>query len=132
MDNQALKKILLADDDEALLKLYEVEFKSKGFVVMTAKNGDECLQRVAAEMPDVILLDVMMPNKDGVATLRALKENETTAKIPVLMLTNFGQEDLIKNAMQLGANDYLLKYRVTPNEMSEKVTLLLNPAKIQL
>ena len=48
------------------------------------------------------------------------------------MLTNFGQEELIKNAMQLGANDYLLKYRVTPAEMSEKVNQLLNPPKIQL
>jgi len=127
-----MKKILIADDDNALLQLYEIEFKAKGYNVVTAKDGDDCLLKAGAEKPDVILLDVMMPSKDGVATLRALKENEVTAKIPVLMLTNFGQEDLIKNAMQLGAVDYLLKYRVTPEEMSEKVSLLLNPQKVQL
>ena len=133
MDDQTkIRKILIADDDEALRRLYEVEFKSKNYTVITAKDGDDCIQKTLSEKPDVILLDVMMPNKDGIAALRTLKENADVSTIPVLMLTNFGQEELIKNAMQLGANDYLLKYRVTPAEMSEKVNQLLNPPKIQL
>ena len=68
MDDQTkIRKILIADDDEALRRLYEVEFKSKNYTVITAKDGDDCIQKTLSEKPDVILLDVMMPNKDGIA-----------------------------------------------------------------
>lgn len=127
-----MSKVLIVDDDEALRKLYEVELQSKGYEVAVAADGEECVQKVPVEKPAIILLDVMMPKKDGVATLKALKENPDTAQTPVLMLTNFGQEDLIKSALELGAVDYILKYRVTPAEMAEKIALVLQPANVQL
>lgn len=126
-----MAKVLIADDDEALRKLYQVELANKGYTVVTSIDGEDCIQKAIAEKPDIILLDVMMPKKDGVETLRSLKENSDVANIPVLMLTNFGQEDLIKNALGLGAIDYLLKYKITPSEMAIKIGQFLQPANVQ-
>lgn len=131
-NNAATSKILIADDDEALLRLYDVQLRNSGYTVVTALDGDECLQQVVEEKPNLVLLDIVMPKRDGLATLKALKENPDTAAIPVIMLTNFGQEDLIQNALAAGASDYLLKYRVTPSEISEKVAQILQPQKVQL
>lgn len=119
--------VLVVDDDVALRKLYQVALQTKGYEVITAEDGDDALEKVAAEKPNLILLDIMMPKRDGMAALKALKDKPETANIPVLMLTNFGQEDLVKNALSLGAADYLLKYRITQNEMADKVDSILNP-----
>ncbi len=125
-------KILITDDDEALLKLYDLQLRTSGYTVVTATNGDDCLEKASSEKPDLILLDIVMPRKDGLATLKALKDNPETANIPIVMLTNFGQEDLIQNALNSGATEYLLKYRVTPTEMSAKVADFLGHKPVQL
>lgn len=125
-------KILLVDDDAALLQLYGVELKSKGYVVVTAADGEEGLGKAASEKPNLILLDIMMPKVDGIALLTKLKEDSNLKTIPVLMLTNFGQENLIQQAFSVGATDYLLKYKVTPAEMVEKVTQVLSAKPVQL
>lgn len=119
--------VLVVDDDVALRKLYQVALQTKGYEVITAEDGDDALEKVVAGKPNLILLDIMMPKRDGMAALKALKDKPETANIPVLMLTNFGQEDLVKNALSLGAADYLLKYRITQNEMADKVDSILNP-----
>lgn len=127
-----MKKVLVVDDDQALRKLYQVQLQTSGFEVVTAEDGDECLKKAESDHPDLILLDIMMPKRDGMAALKSLKDDPKFSKIPVVMLTNFGQEDLIKNALSMGAVDYLLKYKVTPAEMAEKVSLILNPANVRL
>lgn len=119
-----MAKILLVDDDNALRQLYAVELGKK-HTVMEASDGQQGLSQVRAQKPDLILLDIMMPNLDGVATLTKLKEDPETSKIPVVMLTNFGQENLVQQAFSAGATDYLLKYKVTPAEVSEKVDQVL-------
>ncbi len=126
-----MKKVLLVDDDTAVRKLYEVELKGKGYDVSTADNGDAALKAVVTHRPDIILLDVMMPQKDGVTALKALKADPTLATIPVVMLTNFGQEEFVKDAISSGATDYLLKYKITPSEMEEKVANILSPTKAE-
>lgn len=120
------KKILLVDDDNALRQLYAVELGTKGYAVSEAPDGEQGLAMVSSEKPDLILLDIMMPKLDGVATLTQLKQNAETSKIPVVMLTNFGQENLVQQAFSSGAADYLLKYKVTPAEMAEKVGQVLS------
>lgn len=128
----AKKKILIVDDDPALRQLYNVELSQKNYVVVEAIDGEDGLIKAKQEKPDLILLDVMMPKFDGIAYLSKIKEDSDMSKIPVIMLTNFGQENLIQQAFNLGVNDYLLKYKVTPSEMTDKVNQVLNTSPVQL
>jgi CheY-like chemotaxis protein len=94
--------------------------------VVVGADGDEGIAKAKSEKPDIILLDIMMPKTDGIAALSKIKADEESKKIPVIMLTNFGQENLVQQAFSLGAVDYLLKYKVTPAEMAEKVVQVLS------
>lgn len=120
-----MKKVLIVDDDPALRQLYNVELSQK-YTVVEAGDGEEGLLKAKQEKPDLVLLDVMMPKFDGMAYLSKIKDDPEMSKIPIIMLTNFGQENLIQQAFNLGVTDYLLKYKVTPSEMSEKVNQVLN------
>lgn len=126
-----MKKVLLVDDDQSLRQLYNVEL-SKNYQVIEAVDGEEGLIKAKSEKPDLILLDVMMPKVDGIAFLTKAKEDADLSKIPIIMLTNFGQENLIQQAFNLGIADYLLKYKVTPEEMSQKVSQTLNASSVSL
>lgn len=120
------KKILLVDDDNALRQLYAVELGSKKYTVLEAPDGEQGLAVAKQEKPDLILLDIMMPKLDGVAMLTRLKQDAETNKIPVVMLTNFGQETLVQQSFSSGATDYILKYKVTPAEVADKVGQILS------
>ena len=124
--SSAAKKILLVDDDQALRQLYSIELTGRQYEVVTAGDGDEGIAKSKSEKPDVILLDIMMPKTDGIAALSKIKADDATKPIPVIMMTNFGQENLVQQAFSLGAVDYLLKYKVTPAEMAEKVAQVLS------
>ncbi len=126
----AKKKVLIVDDDPALRQLYSVEL-GQNYAIVEAADGEEGLTKAKTDKPDIILLDVMMPKFDGIAYLSKIKEDQELANIPIVMLTNFGQENLIQQAFSLGATDYLLKYKVTPAEMSEKVAQVLNAKPVQ-
>ncbi len=130
-DTNVGKKVLLVDDDQALRQLYVTELTSRKYETIEAANGQEGISKAKSEKPDLILLDVMMPDLDGIATLTTLKQDLALKGIPVMMLTNFGQENLVKQAFSLGATDYLLKYKVTPAEMADKVAQLFNSKPVQ-
>lgn len=127
-----MAKILLADDDQALRQLYSLELTNQQYSIVEAVDGDDCLEKAKTEKPDLILLDIMMPKTDGIAALSKLKADEELKAIPVIMLTNFGQENLVQQAFSLGAADYLLKYKVTPAEMADKVNQVLTAKPVQL
>ena len=127
-----MAKVLLVDDDQALRQLYSLELTNQEYTLVEAVDGEECLLKAKAEKPDLILLDIMMPKTDGIAALSRLKADEELRAIPVVMLTNFGQENLVQQAYGLGAVDYLLKYKVTPAEMAEKVKQVLTSKPVQL
>lgn len=120
------KKIMMVDDDAALRELYVVELSTKNFDVVEAKDGKEALEKVRQEKPDLILLDMVMPEMDGIGLLSELKQDNDLKNIPVIMLTNFGQENLIQQAYNLGVTDYLLKYKVTQEEMAGKIEATLS------
>jgi CheY-like chemotaxis protein len=119
------QKVLLVDDDNALRQLYAVQLGAN-YVVLEAPDGEQGVALARSEKPDLIMLDIMMPKLDGVAALTQLKQDAQTKSIPVVMLTNFGQENLVQQAFSSGATDYLLKYKVTPAEMAEKVGQVLS------
>ena len=116
------KNILLVDDDPLIIRMYQNRLSNDGYTVRTASNGEEALIQVIKEKPDLILLDIMMPKMNGVETLKALKREEKTKDIPVIILTNLGDnpED-IESAKKLGALDYLVKADTTPKKLSQQV-----------
>lgn len=125
-------KVLLVDDDQALRKLYTIELSGRQYTVAEAVDGQDGVDKAKSEKPDLILMDIMMPKLDGIAALSKMKSDAAIKSIPVIMLTNFGQESLVQQAFALGAADYLLKYKVTPAEMAEKVNQVLKAKPVQL
>ena len=118
----AKKTILLVDDDPFIIRMYQVKLQNDGYKVNTASNGGEALLQIMKEKPDIVLLDVMMPKMNGVETLKALKKDSKTKEIPVIILTNLGdnQKD-VESAKKLGALDYLVKSEVDLKQLSERV-----------
>jgi len=119
------KKILLIEDEEMLTNMYQVKFEHEGFILVKALDGEEGLKKAAAEKPDFILLDVIMPKMDGFTVLKKLKENAATKDIPVLLLTNLGQDEDVKKGSEFGAVGYLVKANITPSEVVDKVKSLM-------
>ena len=118
-------KVLIVEDDPTLAEMYGTKFTAEGFEVVPARDGIEGLAAARAKKPAAILLDVMMPKLDGFATLKEIKADKTLKKIPVMMLTNLGQEEDIKKGKALGADDYFVKANQTPAEIVTKVKALL-------
>ncbi len=105
-----IHKVLLAEDEEDIQKVarMSLQFQARWEVVV-ASNGEECLKKVGAERPDLILLDAMMPRMDGYETCRRLKADPATRDIPVIFLTAKAQESEIRKGLELGAVGYLVK-----------------------
>lgn len=120
------KKILIVEDDSTILTMYKSKFDSDGFEVLSAENGDEALKIMKKEKPDIIMLDVILPQIDGFEVLTRLKKDKATEKIPVVMLTNLGTTEDKEKGEKLGATDYLVKASLTPSEISEKIKKILN------
>jgi DNA-binding response OmpR family regulator len=114
-------KILLAEDDTFLSDMYFTKFSKLGYDIDTARDGEEAVKKILKSLPDVILLDIKMPLKDGFDVLKIIKENEKAKEIPVILLTNLGQKEDIERGLKLGAVDYLIKAQFTPQEVVEKV-----------
>lgn len=119
-------KILLVEDDQDLQEMYETKFAMEGFEVVKAENGVEALNKISTAKPSIILLDIVMPEIDGFQVLKDLKANPETKEVPVILLTNLGQDGDIKKGMELGAVDYMIKANFTPNEVVAKVKKHLN------
>ncbi len=115
------KKIVVVEDDQAFYNLCAPELKLKGYDVVHVADGNMAVSRIREEMPDLILLDIILPGINGLDILRELKEAEETAEVAVIMLTNFGTDENISKAVELGADDYLMKYNLVPSELPEKL-----------
>lgn len=104
-------KVAIADDNRELLKTMEQYFQGHAEIeiIATASNGKVCLQMLEEFTPDILLLDIIMPHLDGLAVLESMYQNEKMSSIQVIMLTAFGQEDVMKQAVDLGASYFMLK-----------------------
>ncbi len=118
-------KILLVEDDPFLLDMYSTKFKEVGFDVSVAQDGETGLAKAKEVMPDLVLLDVVLPKKDGFEVLKLLKSDSQTAGIPVVLLTNLGLESDVKRGLELGAQSYIIKAHFTPTEVVAKVKEIL-------
>ena len=114
-------KILLIEDDATLLDMYRLRFEKEGFDFFTANRGKIGIELAAKERPDLILLDIVMPEMDGYQVLEQLKKTAATKEIPVVMLSNLGQHEEIDHGMKLGAADYFIKASLTPSDLVARV-----------
>lgn len=115
------KKILIVEDEQYLADMYKMRFKQDNYQVFTAGDGIPGLELALKEKPDLILLDIFMPKKDGYQTIKELKLEPQTKDIPVFMFSNTGKREEIEQAKQLGAIDCLTKANLTPAQLVEKV-----------
>lgn len=123
------QRILVVEDTELLRRMYADRLVQDGYEVFTAANGLEAVAALRVNEPELILLDLVMPAMSGVEFLEIVKADPRTSHIPVLILSNLGQEDDIQRAMSLGAADYLVKNDSRPADVSAKIKLLLSARK---
>lgn len=114
-------RILLIEDEEMLANMYEVKFNNEGYELIKAHDGAKGLEMAKSTKPDFVLLDIIMPKMDGFSVLSAMKEDSELKDIPVLLLTNLGQDEDIEKGKELGAVGYLVKANVTPIDVVNRV-----------
>ena len=114
-------KILLVEDDSMIVEMYKLRFEEEGFEVTVTEKGSEAIELAASLKPDIVLLDIILPEVDGFNILQSLKADGKTDKLPVLMLTNLAQESDRQRAITMGANDYFVKSQHTPSDVLQKV-----------
>lgn len=114
-------KIVLIEDDNVLAKVIYEELEEGGFDVDQAFDGKIGLGLVRSKKPDLVLLDLILPQKHGFDVLEELKKSPATSDIPVIILTMLGRDDDIKKGLKLGANDYIVKSQHAVTEIVEKV-----------
>lgn len=114
-------RLLLVEDDRFLRKAAEVMLRRHGFEVLTAQDGEEGLAVARAERPALILLDLIMPKMQGFQVIEHLKQDPGTADIPVIVMSNLGQESDVQRAMEAGALAYVVKSNVALNDLADRV-----------
>ena len=117
-------KILVAEDEPQTAQLIEFKLKQQGFAVIHARDGDEAMNLLPREMPDLVVLDAMMPVMDGFEVLRRMKESPVLKNIPVIMLTAKSKDKDVVAGLELGAADYIVK-PFSPPELVARVRKVL-------
>ncbi|MBU1110331.1 response regulator [Patescibacteria group bacterium] len=120
------KSILIVEDDLFIKELYERQLEKAGFFVESAEDGPQGLIKASERQWALILLDIMLPEINGLDVLRTLKTKPETKDIPVILLTNLGQDSLIKEAFEIGVEAYLIKSAYTPKQIVEEVKEFFN------
>jgi len=110
-------KILIIEDDKFLIKLYSDKLSRDGFEVSEAITGEEGINKVSIEKPDLIILDLVLPRKSGFEILSEMRLNPKTRHLPVIVLTNLAQESDIKRGLELGAAEYIVKTGFSVNRL---------------
>jgi CheY-like chemotaxis protein len=120
-----MAKVLIIEDEEVLAKVLREKFTGEGYETEVAKDGEEGSAMAKKSRPDVILLDLILPKKHGLAVLEEIKNNPEIKHIPVVVLSNLAEDENIKKALELGASDYFVKAQHPLGEIVEKVSSIL-------
>jgi DNA-binding response OmpR family regulator len=118
-------KILVVEDDKFLRELISQKLTKEQYEVVVAQDGEEGVAKAKEEKPDMVLLDLILPGIDGFGVLEKIKEDESVASVPVIILSNLGQREDIERGLKLGATDFLVKAHFTPGEIIEKIRTIL-------
>jgi len=121
--------VLIVEDEEVLAKVLAEKFEKSGYDVSIAGDGEEALTLAAKVKPDAVVLDLLLPKKSGFEVLEALKNDAELKMIPVVVVSNLGEDSDIKRALSLGAADYYVKSEHPINEIIEKIKNVLIHSK---
>jgi CheY-like chemotaxis protein len=122
-------KVLIIDDDEAMIGIWSTVLKKDAIEVVTAATGKLGIELAQKNIPDFILLDQIIPDMKGNDVLKELKANPQTANIPVAVVSNYSEPDMMHEAIEKGAIDYILKYQIDPQDLANKIKTLLHGTK---
>jgi len=114
-------RVLLVEDDTALAQMYRVKLERDGYTVHVAGDGEEALNLLNGDLPDLIFLDVRLPRMDGLTFLERIRRSDRTKNLPVVIVSNYSEEELVSRGIQLGALEYLIKSQTTPGQLSQGV-----------
>jgi len=120
-----MKTILLIEDDPFLIEIYTTKLKEAGFSVVVATDGKEGLKKIKEKIPDLLLLDIVLPSLNGWEILREIKKNDKLNNVKIVILSNLSQKDEIEKGLKLGAAKYLIKAHYTPSEVVEEIKKIL-------
>ena len=120
-----MRKILIIEDDQALYQLYKTELELAGYKVSNVADGNLAFEAVKDQKPDLVLLDLMLPGRNGIEILQEIRADSNIKNTKVVMLTNFGNEENVSSALEYGALDYIMKYKIVPSELPNKVATIL-------
>ncbi len=122
--------LLLVEDDKFISRAYKDGLEREGFDVDTAFDGVEAMEKIRASSPNLVLLDLILPEKDGFAVLEEVRLDESLKHVPIIILSNLGQESDIEKGRSLGALDYLIKADVSMKDVIEKVKFHLAKERV--
>lgn len=121
MEHAEEVQVLLVEDDTALAQMYRVKLERDGYTVRVAGDGEEALRLIEDQLPDLIFLDVRLPRMDGLAFLERIRGMDRTRNVPVVIVSNYSEDELVSRGLQLGALEYLVKSQTTPGQLSQGV-----------
>lgn len=127
--NQEKIRVLTIEDDSLLLDLLAHRISNNGWEVFSATNGETGLQLAKEHTPHIILLDILLPGMNGHELLKKIKEVPTLTQVPVLILSNYGEEKEMQESLKLGAINHLIKAEISPGEVVEKIKEILELPK---
>jgi len=116
-------KVLLIEDDKFLRLLLERKLKNANFEVVSAEDGEEALEKIVTEKPDLILLDIILPKKSGFSVLEEINKDENLKRIPVFIISNLGRPEDIERGKNLGAKEYFVKAGLSLEGLIKKITM---------
>jgi DNA-binding response OmpR family regulator len=116
-----MNHILIVEDEDFLIRALNDNLAAEGYTVDIAKDGGEAVEKIGKKKPNLVLLDLLMPKKDGFYVLEEIRKNPEWKLIPVIVLSNLGEDTSIKRAMEMGADDYFVKSQHPIQEVIEKV-----------
>ncbi len=122
-------KILIVDDDQAIADTWTMAFEKEGFEVIRAAGGQEGIDKTKSHMPDLVLLDQIMPDRIGNEVLSVLKSDPQVSNIPVILLSNYSESKMMNDAIEAGAVDYILKYQIETADLVTKIRSVLADTK---
>jgi DNA-binding response OmpR family regulator len=111
-------RVLFVEDDPAVAQMYRLKLELDGYAVEIATDGEQAVAKAMAEPPDIVFLDIRLPKLDGLGVLEALRAQQQTRQIPVVILSNYSEGELIERGLKLGALEYLIKSQTTPAKVA--------------
>jgi DNA-binding response OmpR family regulator len=120
-DGEERVRVLLVEDDPAVSDMYRLKLELDGYTVQVASDGETALEAATSFEPDLVFLDIRLPKLDGFDVLAALRAGDRTRHLPVVILSNFSEKDLVDRGLSLGALEYLIKSQTTPAQLAEGV-----------